>query len=337
MPRFKACPEDFVVDEIPLYPPTGEGPHTFLRIEKRLRTTEAVAEDLARAFSVKARDIGYAGRKDRVAITRQWFSVPDLDPEVASDCELPGAVVLEAVRHQNKLRTGHLRGNRFDIRVRDVGDAERDRALARLDAIKLDGFPNRYGAQRFGRSGDNAARALSILKRGKAPRDRRRARFLISALQAEIFNRVLAGRPLSNHEFEVGDLAMKHESGGVFCVENVAIENERAKQFEISPTGPIFGTKVAQPLGAPAEREAAVLAEYGVPEQAALASLRGISLRGARRALRARPGEFEYAVQADTVRLEFTLSSGSYATVLLEEAFCSLGEELLEGPDVNCA
>ena len=83
-PTIKSSPEDFVVDEIPLYEATGSGSHTFLRIEKRMRTTEDVVGDLARVFGVKRRDIGYAGRKDRVAVARQWFSIPDLDPARAS-------------------------------------------------------------------------------------------------------------------------------------------------------------------------------------------------------------------------------------------------------------
>ena len=100
-PNIKSCPEDFVVDEIPAYEAQGSGPHTFLRIEKRLRTTEEVVDDLARFFGVNRRDIGYAGRKDKVAVTRQWFSIPDLDPERANEFKVDGARILEAIRHQD--------------------------------------------------------------------------------------------------------------------------------------------------------------------------------------------------------------------------------------------
>lgn len=332
MPYFKACPEDFLVDEVPLYPPIGSGPHTFVRIEKRLRTTEEVAEDLARAFDLERRDIGYAGRKDRLAIARQWFSLPDVDPEVVEAKDLPGVTVLEVARHQNKLRTGHLRGNRFEIWVRGLSPVEIDTAIPRIASVKIAGFANRYGEQRFGRDGDNVRRALVILHRGASPKDRRRARFLLSALQAEAFNRVLDERPLAIDRFEVGDLAVKHESGGVFCVEDVEVENERARRFEISPTGPIFGTKVAQPLGVPAQREAKVLTELGIPNQKDLTAPRGISLKGARRSLRVLPGELEHRIEGNAVKLDFTLPSGSYATVLLEEVF----GPLREGADVNC-
>ncbi|MCP5044170.1 MAG: tRNA pseudouridine(13) synthase TruD, partial [bacterium] len=147
---FKCCPEDFVVDEIPLYAPSGEGGHTFLRVEKRLRTTDQVVAELARVVGVSRRDIGYAGKKDRVGVTRQWFSIPDLDPERACELELSDARVLEAMRHRNKLRTGHLRANRFEIRVRDLRSDEIVAAQSALDRIASEGFPNRFGSQRFG-------------------------------------------------------------------------------------------------------------------------------------------------------------------------------------------
>ncbi|MBW2292161.1 MAG: tRNA pseudouridine(13) synthase TruD [Deltaproteobacteria bacterium] len=327
---FKACPEDFVVDEIPLYPAQGSGPHTFVRVEKRMRTTEEVAGDLARAAGVSRREVGYAGRKDLVSIARQWFSIPDLDPELASAFEIPGVRVLEAIRHQNKLRTGHLQANRFAIWVRGLTPELIVTAQDQIDALVAHGFANRFGAQRFGRAGENAKRGLEILLGAARPRDRRRSRFFISALQAQVFNRVLDTRPLSLDRFEVGDIAVKHESGGLFCVEDVAVDNERARNFEISATGPIFGKKVARPLGVPAEREKQILEECGVPDHENLSPPRGVSLRGARRSLRARATDFEHRVEGDAMKLEFTLPSGSYATVLLEQLYGPLRDGLPE-------
>jgi tRNA pseudouridine13 synthase len=328
---FKACPEDFVVDEIPLYPAVGSGPHTFVRVEKRLRTTEEVAADLARAAGVKRREIGYAGMKDRVAVARQWFSIPDLDPERASAFELPGVEVLEAVRHQNKLRTGHLQANRFSIWVRGLTPELIAAAHERIALFSAKGFPNRFGVQRFGRDGDNAKRGLEILLGAAYAKDRRRSRFYVSALQAQVFNRVLDSRPLPPDEFEVGDVAVKHESGGQFLVEDVDTENQRAQNFEISATGPIFGKKVSRPLGAPAERENAILDECGVPHHESLSPPRGIPLRGARRSLRVRAVDFEHEAGRDEMKLEFSLPSGSYATVLLEEVFGPLRQGLPDG------
>lgn len=320
-PTIKSSPEDFVVDEIPLYEATGSGSHTFLRIEKRMRTTEDVVGDLARVFGVKRRDIGYAGRKDRVAVARQWFSIPDLDPARAAGFEVEGARVLEAIRHQHKLRTGHLKGNRFSIFVRGLASSEIKTAKDKLERFATTGFPNRFGDQRFGRDGENAKRGLAILQGQARPKERKQARFLVSSLQSQVFNHVLASRPLALDQFEVGDLAIKHDSGGSFCVEDVETENARAQSFEISPSGPIFGTKVSQPLGAPAERERDALMLFGIPDPGNLKPPRGLSLRGARRALRARPLELRTSTGEREIQLEFSLPSGSYATVLLEEVF----------------
>jgi tRNA pseudouridine13 synthase len=317
--RIRTTPEDFRVEERPLYPASGAGAHTFVRIEKRLRTTEAVARDLARAAGARPQDVGYAGRKDRVAVATQWLSVPDLDPDAALALELPGARVLEAVRHPHKLRTGHLSGNRFAIRVRGADAAARARAQARAAEIAARGLPNRFGEQRFGRAGDNAERARRFCAGEIAVRDRRDARFLVSAWQSEVFNAVLAARSLPLDELEAGDLAMRHESGGVFLVEDPAREQERAFAFEISPTGPVFGPRMTWPGGAVAARERAVMTEHGLDPDAL--RLPGVRARGARRALRVRPDELALEADGEDVMLRFDLPPGSYATVLVEELF----------------
>jgi tRNA pseudouridine13 synthase len=317
--RMPETPEDFRVDEVALYPPSGEGGHTFLRIEKRGRTTEEAVREVARQSGSRPRDIGYAGRKDKRAITTQWISVPDLDPERALAIEADGVRVLEAARHPHKLRTGHLAHNRFDLVIREVDDATYAGAVATLDAFALRGMPNRFGGQRFGRDGDNAAQGRAILAGEHAPRDRRKARFLVSALQSAVFNQVLSARARIDR-LETGDVAVVHESGGQFVVESSEIEGPRAERFEISPTGPIFGTKVIQPAGAVAEREQAALEAFGIPVEG-LRPPRGISLRGARRALRVRPDDACILREGDAVRIRFSLRPGSYATVLLEELF----------------
>lgn len=320
------APEDFVVEEIPAYAPSGVGAHTFVRIEKRGRTTEAVARDLARAAGVRPRDVGYAGRKDRHAVALQWLSVPGLDPEAARALDLEGVRVLEAVPHASKLRTGHLRGNRFTITLHDVGAEAAARATARLEALARDGMPNRFGRQRFGRQGDNASLGLALLRGEASRRDRREARFLLSALQSAIFNEALARRTVGLGELEAGDVAVVHASGGLFLVDDPAREAPRAAAFEISATGPMIGTRSGRrdpaPTGAPAAREAAAAARFGVDLAAPLALPRGLRLPGARRALRVRPGEaraeHESEGEIGRFRLHFTLPAGSYATVLLE-------------------
>jgi len=314
----RSVPEDFRVEEIPLYHPTGTGDHTFVRVEKRLRTTEDVARELARIAGAKPRDVGYAGRKDRVAVATQWFSVPRLDPARARDIELPGIRVLEAVRHPHKLRTGQLRGNRFRIAVRDLDDRARATAVERLERSCRLGMPNRFGAQRFGRGGDNVQRAQRLLLGRGAAADRRAARFLLSALQAAVFNEALAARETPLDALELGDVAMVHASGGCFVVEDLARETPRAAAFEISATGPIFGTRLLEPRGAAAERERAALERFGVvPGNLHLPS--GIQLRGARRSLRVKPEEVRAEPIDGGLELCFSLPPGSYATVLLDE------------------
>jgi len=318
--RLSSTPEDFVVDEIPLFAPSGEGGHTFVRIEKRGRTTEEVARLLARLADVPHAEIGYAGRKDKHAVTTQWFSAPGLEPAAALALEAEGVRALEAVRHGQRLRTAQLRGNRFELVVRELSAEQVAGVAAAAERIRRVGLPNKFGSQRFGRDGDNAERARALLAGADPGRDRRAARFLLSALQAEVFNAFLATRALPLDALEEGEVATIHASGGSFVVEDLAREAPRAATFEISASGPIFGTKLLAPRGAPAEREAAVLRAAGIPER--VTPPRGIKLRGARRAVRVPVPDLEAAeIAADAVRLRFTLPSGSYATVLAATLF----------------
>jgi tRNA pseudouridine13 synthase len=287
LPGIGTTPEDFVVDEIPLYRPSGQGAHTFVRVEKRLRNSEGVRRELARFAGVRPTEVGYAGRKDRVAIARQWFSVPRLDPERALAMECEGIRVLEAVRHPHKLRTGQLRGNRFELVLRDL--SEPGRVAPVLAELVSRGMPNRFGAQRFGNDGGNAARARALLEGAPVGGSRSQARFLISALQAEVFNAVLAARPLPIDRLETGDVAWLHASGASFLVEDAEREAPRASAFEISATGPIFGSRTLEPRAAPRERERAVYQKLGIPSREMLRIPRGVRLRGARRPLRVRP------------------------------------------------
>ena len=241
-------------------------------------------------------------------------------PEAALALELPGLRVLEARRHPHKLRTGQLRGNRFEIVARDVGHEALSAAEGRFERLQRDGMPNRFGPQRFGWDGGNLEQARRLLRGERIDADRRHARFLLSALQAAAFNAVLAARPLPLGGLEPGDVAVVHASGGLFRVEDAVREAPRAAAFEISATGPIFGTRVLAPSGAAADRERAAFAELGVdPEK--LRTPPGIRLRGARRALRVRLEAADAVAEPDALRLRFTLPAGSYASVALEELF----------------
>ena len=318
--RMRSTPEDFRVVEEPLYPATGEGKHTFLLIEKRGRTTEQVARDLSRESGVSGRDVGYAGRKDRHAVTQQWFSLEGVDPERALEFELEDAKVLEAIRHEHKIRTGHLRANHFDIVLR--GDEPLDVAAYQARAAELmrRGLPNRFGDQRFGRDGDNAEKARELLAGGRPPRDKRKARFLVSALQSEVFNAVLAAREDAHDDVMLGDVARVEESGGLFWVDDVETDRKRAVEFEISATGPIFGTKVRAPRDEALALEMSIYERFGIPAGEDMSLPRGIRAKGTRRPLRIRPQDLELtSVDEGTgLRVRVALPSGSYVTVLLD-------------------
>ena len=323
----RSRPEDFVVVEEPLYPASGIGGHLFVEIEKRGRTTEQVARELARACGVAAMEVGYAGRKDRHAVTRQWFSVPAVEPSRAMELELLGARVLSAVHHEHKLKTGHLRGNRFEIVVASDAPVDLPALEARARELVRRGMPNRYGEQRFGRSGDNAEAARKLF-RGKSVRgDLRAARFLVSALQAEVFNAVLAERIEHYDEVALGDLARVEASGGLFWVDDLERERPRALSFEISATGPIFGTKVREPRGEIAALEAQVFERHGIPPASDLSLPRGLRAHGTRRPLRVLPRDLELTALPDGrgFRLSCGLPPGAYVTILLEYLIGSLG------------
>ena len=267
--RIKVQPQDFVVEEIPAYAPSGTGEHVFVRFTKTDRTTLDAVRSIARALGCDAREAGFAGMKDRRAVTTQTLSLhaPRGIPPAelagrARELAVDGIVVHDAAPHGHKMKPGHLAGNRFTIVVRDVPRARVEAASSALARISTEGVPNAFGAQRFGRGGDNVARALAWL-RGEAhgPRDPRVQRLLWSSVQSAAFNAVLEARraagtwtvPLE------GDLLKLRSSGGLFLCAAVQADRERAATGEVSPTGPIVGARMRWPEGAPAELERATV------------------------------------------------------------------------------
>jgi len=322
MAVFCPSPDSFFVEEIPAYRPSGEGEHLYLWIEKKgLGTPEAVRR-VARTLGVSERDVGYAGLKDRHATTRQYLSLPGKNPEegLAAGCE--GVVVLEAERHGNKLRLGHLRGNRFEVVLFEAGAGEKENLAARLSQLAREGLPNRFGHQRFGADADNVATALAILRGTRKERDRRKRQFFLSALQSAVFNRVLDLRQESGGLLRIrqGDILQKRQSGGLFASEDPALEAERVAAGEIVPTGPMPGNREREPAPGTEARalEDRALAELGVTREE-LATW-GRFLPGARRPVTVpvELGDPPAADEAGSVRLRFSLGPGSYATVLLE-------------------
>jgi tRNA pseudouridine13 synthase len=317
----RRAPEDFRVDEVPSYPPSGTGPHLYLRVEKRGRTTRDALRDLARLLEVPERDAGYAGLKDRDAVATQWLSFPvarDPDPRGLS---VPGVRVLEVSRHANKLRPGHLRGNRFSVAVRG-GDLERARACAA--ALAERGLPNFFGPQRFGTLGRNAEVGRALLRgerteeARRAARDRFLRRLSISAFQALLFNRWLAER-IEDGLFATalrGDVLKKLETGGLFTCEDPAADGPRVARFEVSPAGPMFGHRMRAAAGEALVREERLLAEEGVSIDDLARG--GGEAEGTRRVARL-PVAVGLEPLEDGYRATFDLPRGSYATVLLRE------------------
>lgn len=342
----KATPEDFIVDEVPAYTPLGEGDHLYLHIRKRNLTTDEAARAIARALDVDPHAMGIAGLKDKVAVTTQWLSVlagaTRLEERLA-DLSIDGVEVLAHGRHKNKLKTGHLRENRFAIVVRGIDPARLDEVRASLERVARDGVPNAFGPQRFGRRGDNAERARSWLVGGqRAPGDPRVRRLQFSAFQSAIFNAVLEQRvrdgtwntPLP------GDLLKKEDTGGLFICADVQGDRERAERGEVSPTGPIVGDRMRQPEG-----EALALEQRIVTPL-----IEGVDLRrarsigeGTRRALRLHVAELSHRLvgppsddrspaleeattslqhpQGAAIEVRFVLPKGAYATTVLSSAF----------------
>jgi tRNA pseudouridine13 synthase len=329
MARFVPSPETFVVEEIPAYLPAGEGEHTYLWIEKQdLTTLEAVGR-LARALGIDARDVGYAGMKDRRATARQWLSLPGVEEARAAQAEVAGLRVLVVGRHRNKLRVGHLHGNRFEVVLAEVAPGEVETLAASLAALAHQGVPNRYGHQRFGSAGDNLDTGLALLRGTRHEPDARRRRLLLSAVQSAVFNRVLERRAAEGGLLLVrtGDILERVASGGQFVCADVAVEQARVAAGEVVPTGPLPGSHVRAPAPGTAARELEerALADLGIAP-GELERL-GRALPGARRpvVVKVTLGEPALAVEGDRLRLRFSLPAGSYATVVLDALGVSQG------------
>jgi tRNA pseudouridine13 synthase len=323
--RLKVEPEDFVVEELPLYMPNGEGEHLYLWIEKWDVSGERLLAHLARSLDIAKSDIGMAGLKDRRAVTRQFVSVPRRAEGRVGQVNGDGVRVLEARPHGNKLRTGHLAGNRFDILIRDVDPPalpHLGRLVERLAAL---GFPNFYGDQRFGLDGETVALGLALLRGEKRERDippsRRRflLRLALSSVQSLLFNRVLSERVTGGklHTVQAGDVMQVVASGGCFVAEDVASEQERFERRETVITGPMFGPKMKAPTQGPGAAEQVVL-------DASSLTLAGFQrfaklLPGTRRALLVWPVDLSTELVREGVRVRFTLPPGAYATTLLRE------------------
>ncbi|MAR73900.1 MULTISPECIES: tRNA pseudouridine(13) synthase TruD [Halomonas] len=318
--RYRETPEDFQVEEDLGFAPEGQGEHLWLWIAKRDTTTARVASTLAHQCQVSRRDVGYAGMKDRTAVTRQWFSVhlagreapKDLDARLAAE----GYVVEAASRHPRKLKRGVHRGNRFRLKL--TGEVARDPGLEqRFEALVSDGVPNYFGPQRFGHEGRNLSKACAVLERGWRKRDDREG-MLLSAARSYLFNAQLAERLRRGcwREVLAGDVMMLEGTHSLFDVESPddALK-ARLEQGDIHPAGVLWGTG-----GSRARERAEALEQDVLAEAPALcAGLEKARVKASRRALRVMPTEARLWRQGDAVWLEFRLPAGAFATAVLRE------------------
>jgi tRNA pseudouridine13 synthase len=318
--RLRLLPEDFEVEEQRAFGPSGAGEHAWLEVEKRGANTEWVARELSRFAGVEPMSVGFAGLKDRHAVTRQVFTVHlpgRADPDWMN-LEIEGVKILSATRHSRKLARGALSGNRFRLVIRDV-EGDLAAVPGRLAKIVEAGVPNRFGEQRFGREAGNIASALQMFsgrRVGRAERGR-----LLSTARSAIFNAVLDTRILAgtwNRGLD-GDVFQIDGSGSIFGPEYLddALA-ERVTAMAVHPTGPLWGRGEPRVAGEVAALEAAVAAE---PTLALLAQgLKAAGVESARRALRIRVGALAFCwPEARTLELRFELPAGAYATVVAAE------------------
>jgi tRNA pseudouridine13 synthase len=328
----RATPEDFEVDEILGFDAAGAGPHALLRVRKRGANTEWVARELARAAGCKPFEVGFAGLKDRNAVTTQHFTIPRGKREAAEFVGLTGEgyEVLSAASHQRKLPRGALEGNRFAITVHALA-CDAGALRVRIEQIAAGGTPNYFGAQRFGRGAGNLAdvvRAAERLASGAGGRGRGGARgdggFMLSAARSVIFNAILAARvgQGSWNRLVPGDVANLDGRGSVFPVAVIDSELEaRCAALEIHPTAPLAGAGATMATDAVQVLEESVSAQF--PE--ALAVIAAERMNSERRALRIRVRDLEHEYTGDVLRLRFALGAGSFATTVLREII-SAGE-----------
>lgn len=318
-------PEDFEVEEIPEYLPGGEGEFLYLWLEKRGLSAEQLNSHLARELGVSLQEIGAAGMKDRHAVTRQQISVPRKCAERVAQFRHPQIQILRTGIHRNKLRPGHLLGNRFRILVRDAAPEALPRAQAILSRLAAFGCPNYFGEQRFGREAQTLSLGFQLL-RGETdpyriPKSRRKflLRLALSAVQSALFNQALAERITDGllHRALPGDVMQVAASGGIFTVEDAAREQPRVDTGEIVLTGPIYGPKMIPTRGEVAAREERILAANGiVPEM--FQKYKNLT-PGTRRPYLIRPKGMSVTAEPIGLRFEFTLPAGAYATVVLRE------------------
>ncbi|MBI3560480.1 MAG: tRNA pseudouridine(13) synthase TruD [Gammaproteobacteria bacterium] len=317
---FKQSPLDFQVEECLPFEPTGQGEHYLLQIRKRGLNTQDVVRKIARCARLSERWVSFAGLKDKQAVTTQWFSV-QLPIKSSTDWAALNSAdidVVQAIRHDRKLRRGAVASNRFDITLRDVvGDAEA--LIARLQQITAQGVPNYYGPQRFGRNAQNLSQAESLFAGTINPSRFERGMYL-SAARAWLFNQVLAHR-VAHHTWNhplPGDVFWLQGTKRFFSNEAITdVIQQRLAALDIHPTGPLWGQGEL-----PTQHQARAMEVALMNNFSGLAKgLEAFGLQQDRRPLRVVPLNLHHSSDESMqlLRLQFELPAGAYATGVLRE------------------
>jgi tRNA pseudouridine13 synthase len=331
--RIRVAPEDFIVREWLGFEPDGEGDHWLLRVRKRDANTHWVVKQLSRLSKIHQRDIGFAGLKDRHALAEQSFTLP-VRSAIGSDwvgVSGEGFEVIAAQRHRRKLKRGALRGNDFEIVIREFAGAAEVLAQ-RIDAIAALGVPNYFGPQRFGNNGSNLVRARQWFSGEYEIHDRVQRGFALSAARAAIFNAMLAHRVMEQswNRLQAGDVASLDGSNSIFAVDQVDdVLIERCVQMDIHPSGPLWGRGAPATQGAIADLERQIASS-----QAPLGEgLANAGLDQERRPLRLRVGNLQCSHTDGNIKLQFRLPRGSFATAVLHELIANVGPAVLEAEE----
>jgi tRNA pseudouridine13 synthase len=300
---FRFSPEDFVVYENLGFTPTGEGEHQLIHIEKIGQNTHWVAQQIARSLGFDKKAVGYCGRKDRHAVTRQWVSIYDpkqlIQPE---QIDVEGVTILESARHIRKLRPGDHRSNEFIIRLRNIINTQRQEALDQaekamvISAIKerlQKGVPNYFGSQRFGREGNNLRIADDWLAKGKPPTSQERS-IVMSAARSYLFNLIISKRVELQNNLESIE--------GDVLVEGV-------------PTAALWGRGRLSSQGDTLELETTAMDDW----QTWCHGLEHCGLKQERRPIVLYPQNYDVVMEDDDLVLHFELGSGAFATSVLAE------------------
>lgn len=317
--RIRGAPTDFIVTENIDFELSGDGEHDFLWIEKSGANTAWVARQLAAHAGVVANDVGYAGLKDRHAITSQWFSVrrPSGEGTDWAAFAAEGVRVIQIARHHKKLRRGAHRSNSFRIALRSPQIVEiRDEINSRLQIIEKHGVPNYFGEQRFGRDGGNIAMAEAVFAGRRVKRDKRS--IAISSARSLLFNAILDGRVRDEtwDQLQSGDLANLDGSGSVFAVEDLTTDlTDRCNTLDIHPTGALWGNGAPLTTGDVASAELAAVAGH----ESLTGGLKSARVDASSRALRLPVRDLSLEFDDDVLWLRFSLPKGGFATVVLRE------------------